>query len=179
MEILGSVDTIGKVINDHRISEVIFSTDAIPYSTILSVISKSRNRLVDFKLVPNSLEVIIGKTSVDQLDEIPFIELQYNIDRISNRFVKRLVDIATSFLLLISCWPFVYLKRLISRTHHSAFSTAIAAMPQVLRGSMSLIGRPHHRRRCQPFFQPQRDVSREAGHYGYRSNPCRQDDERR
>ncbi|HTR81289.1 MAG TPA: glycosyltransferase, partial [Bacteroidota bacterium] len=62
MEILGSVDTIGKVINDYRISEVIFSTDAIPYSTILSVISKSRNRLVDFKLVPNSLEVIIGKT---------------------------------------------------------------------------------------------------------------------
>jgi Predicted glycosyltransferases len=52
VEILGSVDTIGKVINDHRIDDVIFSTDAIPYSTILSVISKSRNRMVEFKLVP-------------------------------------------------------------------------------------------------------------------------------
>jgi hypothetical protein len=140
--ILGSVDTIGKVINDYRISDVIFSTDAIPYSTILSVISKSRSRMVEFKLVPNSLEVIIGRTSVDQLDEIPFIELQYNIDRTTNRISKRLIDIFVSLFLLISCAPFVYFTRLFSRTLPSPFSSAMLAMPKVLRGSMSLIGRP-------------------------------------
>jgi len=142
VEILGSVDTIGKVINDFRIGEVIFSTDAIPYSTILSVISKSRSRMVDFKLVPNSLEVIIGKTRIDQLDEIPFIEIQYNIDRTTNRLAKRAVDVAISFLLLILCGPFVYFTRLFTHTQPSAFSSAILAMPHVLRGSMSLIGRP-------------------------------------
>jgi O-antigen biosynthesis protein len=123
VEILGSVDTIGKVINDFRIDDVIFSTDAIPYSTILSVISKSRNRMVEFKLVPNSLEVIIGKSRIDQLDEIPFIEIQYNIDRPMHRITKRAVDILVSLFLLISCAPFVSLIRL-------------------LGGSMSLIGRP-------------------------------------
>ena len=142
VEILGSVDTIGKVINDYKISYVIFSTDTIPYSTILSVIGKSRNRMVDFKLVPNSMEVIIGRTRVDQLDEIPFIELQYNIDRMTNRIVKRAVDIAGSVFLLISCAPFVYFKRPFTRTTPSAFSSAMLAMPKVLRGSMSLIGRP-------------------------------------
>ena len=142
VEILGSVDTIGKVIKDHRISDVIFSTDAIPYSTILSVISKSRSRMVDFKLVPNSLEVIIGKARIDQLDEIPFIELQYNIDRMTNRIAKRTVDIGVALLLLISSAPFVYLKRLVSHSRPSSFSTSILTMPEVLRGSMSLIGRP-------------------------------------
>ncbi|MGA7160717.1 MAG: glycosyltransferase [Bacteroidota bacterium] len=142
IEILGSVDTIGKVINDYRIDDVIFSTDAIPYSTILSVISKSRNRMVDFKLVPNSLEVIIGKSRIDQLDEIPFIEIQYNIDRLMHRLIKRTVDILGSLFLLISCAPFVSFSRLLLRTQPSAFSSAILAMPKVLRGSMSLIGRP-------------------------------------
>ena len=142
VEILGSVDTIGKVINDSKISEVIFSTDAIPYSTILSVISKSRRRMVEFKLVPNSLEVIIGKTRFDQLDEIPFIEIQYNIDRMINRLTKRLVDVGVSLVLLILCGPFVYLTRLISHAQPSAFSSVILSMPHVLRGSMSLIGRP-------------------------------------
>ncbi len=142
IEILGSVDTIGKVINDHKISDVIFSTDSIPYSTILSVISKSRNRMVEFKLVPNSLEVIIGKTRVDQLDDIPFIEIQYNIDRTMHRVTKRTADIVVSFFLLILCAPFVYFIRLLSRNQPSAFSSAIMAMPNVLRGSMSLVGRP-------------------------------------
>ena len=142
VEILGSVDTIGKVINDFRIDDVIFSADAIPYSTILSVISRSRNRMVEFKLVPNSLEVIIGKSRIDQLDEIPFIEIQYNIDRPMHRITKRAVDIAVSLFLLISCAPFVSFSRLLFRSQPSAFSSAVLAMPKVLSGSMSLIGRP-------------------------------------
>lgn len=151
VEILGSVDTIGKVINDRKISEVIFSTDAIPYSTILSVISKSRNRMVDFKLVPNSLEVIIGKTRVDQLDDIPFIELQYNIDRTMNRISKRVADIIVSLFLLVFCLPFVLLGRLFSQSGPSSFSSAVLAMPKVLRGSMSLIGRPEAESNVLPF----------------------------
>ena len=100
--------------------------------------------MVEFKLVPNSLEVIIGKTSVDQLDEIPFIELQYNIDRTMNRFSKRALDIFVSLFLLISCAPFVYFIRLFSRSQPSPFSSAVMTMPKVLHGSMSLIGRPHN-----------------------------------
>ena len=142
VEILGSVDTIGKVINDYKIDDVIFSTDAIPYSTMLTVISKSRNRMVEFKLVPNSLEVIIGKSRIDQLGEIPFIEIQYNIDRPMHRITKRAADILVSLFLLISCAPFVSFSRLFLRTQPSAFSSAILAMPKVLQGSMSLIGRP-------------------------------------
>ncbi len=142
VEILGSVDTIGKVINDYSIDDVIFSADAIPYSTILSVISKSRSRMVEFKLVPNSLEVIIGKSRIDQLGEIPFIEIQYNIDRPMHRIMKRAADIVVSLFLLILCAPFVSFSRLLLRTQPSAFSSAVMAMPKVLRGSMSLIGRP-------------------------------------
>jgi len=98
--------------------------------------------MVEFKLVPNSLEVIIGKSRIDQLDEIPFIEIQYNIDKPMHRFTKRTVDIAVALFLLILCAPFVSLGRLLFRSQPSAFSSAVLAMPKVLRGSMSVIGRP-------------------------------------
>jgi GT2 family glycosyltransferase/lipopolysaccharide/colanic/teichoic acid biosynthesis glycosyltransferase len=144
VEILGSVDTIGKVIDDYKISEVIFSTDTISYSTMLSVIGRARNRAVNFRLVPTSLEVMIGKTSIDQLDEIPFIDIEYNISRFSNRLVKRCVDILVSVLFLISVAPFVYLRGLFfkkrdKQTHGSEF---VGSLPRVLTGSMSIIGRP-------------------------------------
>ena len=140
IEILGSMETIGKVIQDQHISEVIFSSDAVSYSTILDVIAKNRNRFVNFRLVPNNLEVIIGKPSIDQLDEIPFIEIDYNIGKLGNRFVKRCFDIHFSLFFLISIAPFVYFIRVFSRRPAGGFVKAIMRLPFVLSGSMSIVG---------------------------------------
>ncbi len=140
VEILGSTETISKVIEEHRISEVIFSSDAVSYSTILRIIANNRNRFVNFRLVPNNLEVIIGKTSIDQLDEIPFIEIDYNIGKIGNRIVKRLFDLTLSVFFLISFAPFVYFSRLFSSKPAAGFTKAVMGMPKVLIGRMSLVG---------------------------------------
>jgi GT2 family glycosyltransferase/lipopolysaccharide/colanic/teichoic acid biosynthesis glycosyltransferase len=140
VEILGSVETVGKVIDEYNISEVIFSTDAIPYSTILSVIGKSRSRMVNFRLVPTTLEVMIGKGGVDQLGDIPFIDIEYNINRLLNRGIKRTVDIAVSLFFLIWVVPFVYFLRAMGKKQTS-FSRAMLLMSQVLSGKYSFIGR--------------------------------------
>ncbi len=140
IEIVGSIETISKVIEEQRISEVIFSSDAVSYSTILNVISRNQNRFVNFRLVPNNLEVIIGKPSIDQLDEIPFIDIDYNIGKLGNRFVKRAFDIAISVFLLISIAPFVYFTRLFLSSPAAGFSKAIVQLPLVLLGKMSLVG---------------------------------------
>ncbi|MCK9408497.1 MAG: glycosyltransferase [Bacteroidetes bacterium] len=140
VEILGSIETIGKVVQEEHISEVIFSSDAVSYSTILSVIANNQNRFVNFRLVPNNLEVIIGKPSIDQLDEIPFIEIEYNIAKPGNRFVKRSFDIAFSLFFLISIVPFVYFKRIFSKTPASGLSAAVMKLPHVLSGTMSIVG---------------------------------------
>lgn len=138
--ILGSIETIGKVVREEQISEVIFSSDAVSYSTILSVISQNRNRFVNFRLVPNNLEVIIGKPSIDQLDDIPFIEIDYNIAKPGNRIVKRLFDITVSLFFLISIGPFVYFIRFFSKNPDSGLLGAVSRLPKVLSGSMSIVG---------------------------------------
>jgi GT2 family glycosyltransferase/lipopolysaccharide/colanic/teichoic acid biosynthesis glycosyltransferase len=140
VDILGSVETIGKVIEQQRISEVIFSSGAVSYSTILNIISSNRSRFVNFRLVPNNLEVIIGKPSIDQLDEIPFIDIDYNIGKPVNRLIKRMVDILVSLFFLISVAPFVYFSRIFSKNPAKGFSKAVFSLPAVLFGRMSLVG---------------------------------------
>lgn len=138
VEIIGSIDNVGKVIDERRVGEVIFSTDGLSYETILSVIARSRNRSINFRLVPGSLESIIGKTRIDELDTLPLVDIGYNIHRPANRLVKRLLDIVVGFLLLITVYPF---QRILRRSGAGAESV-ILRIPDVLRGRLSLVGLP-------------------------------------
>lgn len=136
--ILGSLENVGKVIQEQRISDVIFSTEQLSYSNILSVISRTGNRLVNYHFVPNTLEVIIGKGSVDSLDELPLVEISYNIERPLNKMAKRSFDIIISFILLISIYPFVYwtLKRRCKK------ESILSDLLKVFKGKKSLVGPP-------------------------------------
>lgn len=140
VEILGSVETISKVIEEKRISEVIFASNVIPYSSILTIIAGNTNRVVNFRLVPNNTEVIIGKASIDQLDEIPFIDIDYNIGKIGNRVIKRGFDIAVSTLFLICFSPFVYFTRIFDRSQPRGMVRTVLQMPAVFSGRMSIVG---------------------------------------
>ena len=139
LSIVGSVDNIGKVIHDLKISDVIFSTQVLSYTDILSVINRTREHTVNFHLVPNTLEVIIGKGSVDSLDELPLVQITYNLEKASNRLLKRAFDLGFALLLLISVYPFVYFKKLLKGTSPSVF---ILQLPAVLAGRLSLVGPP-------------------------------------
>jgi GT2 family glycosyltransferase len=141
VEILGSIDNIGKVIQEQKASDVIFSTDNLAYSDILSVIGRARNKSVNFRLVPNSLEVIIGKTHIDQLDDIPLIEIEYNIDRGLNRLLKRCFDLAGSSILLLLVYPWVALGKVPGK-EAGKFRKRMLQLPRVFDGSMSLVGPP-------------------------------------
>lgn len=138
--IVGSVETIGRIVTDRHISEVIFSSDAVPYSTILNIIASNRSRFVNYRLVPNNLEVIIGKPSIDQLDELPFIELEYNIANWGNRAIKRIFDIVGSLFFLICIAPFVYFMRFFSKNSGTDSVSLVARFFRVLTGSMSIVG---------------------------------------
>ncbi|MBI2619521.1 MAG: glycosyltransferase [Ignavibacteriales bacterium] len=137
--IVGSLDNVGKVIHEQRVNDVIFSTEKLSYADILSVIGRTSNRSVNYHLVPNTLEVIIGKASVDSLNDLPLVQISYNIEKPLNRLLKRAFDITTSALLLISVYPFVYLSKVLSGQPLSGF---IPSLPSVFSGRRSLVGPP-------------------------------------
>lgn len=138
VEIIGSIDNVGKVIDERRVGEVIFSTDGLSYENILSVIARTRSRHINFRLVPDSLESIIGKSSIDPLTTLPLVDIDYNIHRPGNRIVKRLADLGLGGLLLVTVYPFLRL----GAGRGTVLGEALLRLPDVLRGRLSLVGVP-------------------------------------
>jgi lipopolysaccharide/colanic/teichoic acid biosynthesis glycosyltransferase len=117
--------------------------DGISYADILSVIARSNDRRVNYLLVPNSLEAIVGKTRIDELDTIPLVEIEYNLRKPLNRIAKRTLDVVCSIALLLTVYPWVWLIR-IARPAASpgALGRSLLLLPQVFSGRISLVGRP-------------------------------------
>ena len=137
VQVLGSIDNVGKIIKEHKISDVIFSPKALSYGQILSVISRSREQIVNFHLVPTTMEVIVGKASVDSLDDLPLVQITYNIDKPSHIFTKRIFDIILSGLLLITVYPIFRLSSTITKRKQNGF---LAGLPRVFHGTTSFVG---------------------------------------
>jgi len=143
VEVIGSLDNVGKVISERRVGEVIFSTDGLTYTDILSVIGRSNTLNVNFRLVPNSLEAIIGKASIDELDTIPLVEIDYHIHRPINRFLKRMFDVSVSLVLMITIYPWVRVRTSMAvNAYRTPLAEKILLLPHVLAGRLSIVGRP-------------------------------------
>lgn len=136
--VLGAVQNIGKVIEENDVTDVIIGPDSLPYSDILSMIGRTRGKLVNYRIVPRSMEFIVGKTSVDQLSSVPLLDFEYNLMKSSNRFLKRLLDVILSLPAVLLIYPFVSL--LSDRTRPAPLTRMILGLPAVLRGTKSLVG---------------------------------------
>jgi GT2 family glycosyltransferase/lipopolysaccharide/colanic/teichoic acid biosynthesis glycosyltransferase len=143
VEVIGNLENAGKVMAGLKVSDVIFSTDGITYGDILSVIGRTRAGSVSFRLVPGSLEAIVGKTRIDALDTIPLVEIDYSLHRPGNRLVKRLFDVVVSLVLLPIVYLPVWLGSLAGWVDRSRPGPrAILSIPAVLTGRISFVGRP-------------------------------------
>jgi len=91
-EVVGSLENIKKVINEYKISEVIFSSEDLNYGDMMAVVANCQNEQVEFKISGTELDFIVGKKSVTMLDDIPLIEIHYNISGQLLKFIKRLFD---------------------------------------------------------------------------------------
>jgi len=140
--VIGGTENVGKVLAEWRVTEVIFSGDGLSYKDILSVIARSSNRGVNFRLVPNSLEAIIGKASIDELDPMPLVEIEYHIHRLSNRVTKRVFDILLSFGLLVTAYPVKKLAGLFAGKNTTPDVSWVLQLPRVLNGDLSFVGVP-------------------------------------
>ncbi|MDZ7345000.1 MAG: sugar transferase, partial [candidate division KSB1 bacterium] len=88
-----------------RIQQVIFSTQRIPFGRILEVMSRQREQRLSFKLVPSHLDVIIGKAGIDQVTEIPLLEIENRLAKFWPRLSKRLFDVALSGCVMVATAP--------------------------------------------------------------------------
>jgi len=139
LKVIGSVQNIKNVLTDKKINEVIFSSKEISYREMMSIVSMSQTNGVDFKIVGTEMDFVVGKTSISMLDDIPLVEVQYNIMNPSIRIIKALFDYALSLAVLFLVYPFIYFSSKLSRKKNE-FRKIILDLPLVISGKRSLIG---------------------------------------
>ncbi len=138
-EVIGTDQNIKRVIRESKINEVIFSSGDLSYNKMMEIVSKCRGENVEFKIVGSSLDFIVGKTAVTMLDDLPVIELSYNISLPQMRFIKSLFDYSIVIPSLFLIYPFIFFKSKLSSTH-SDFTKFVLGFPRVFSGNASLVG---------------------------------------
>ena len=105
----------------------------------MSIVSLCRNENVEFKLIGKNLDFLVGKTSVSMLDDIPIIEIKYNISKPLFRFVKVIFDYSAAVLVLFLIYPFIYLINKAGKKP-SDFGEFVLKIPLIFTGRISLVG---------------------------------------
>ena len=137
--VVGSIGNIKNVFTERKINEVIFSSEEISYADMMSIVSASKNINVDFKIVGSDMNFVVGKSSVSMLDDIPLVEVNYNISSPAVRTVKVIFDYVISFTVLFSIFPFIYVLTKLSGKE-TDFRKFITSVPSVISGKNSLVG---------------------------------------
>jgi len=161
--VLGQLKNLRELIRIHRVRQVIFSSEMLSYERILKTMSEMEMPDVEYKIAPSSLEVMIGKSSIERLDDYPLLDIEYAIGKPFNRVVKRLFDGFVSSVALILLAPLALPVLLIKKKQLTRIpvdqrkATLIARFPpenkhkpanlwlllwEVLKGNLSLIGAP-------------------------------------
>ena len=106
-QFLGTTDNLAEIIRIHKATEIIFTTDRFTNDEILNVIDRIRSVRVNFKIVPKNFDYILGKSSVEKIDDIPLLEVDYNLLHTMNRINKRILDIIIALPLTLIATPII------------------------------------------------------------------------
>ncbi|WP_456440012.1 glycosyltransferase, partial [Caldithrix abyssi] len=90
----------------NRIDLVIFTTHHLSFQEILTTMSRVQRPDIEFKMVPDHLEFMIGKSNVERLDALPLVDIEFGYGKPFNKIIKRLFDLGLALLLLIVLLPF-------------------------------------------------------------------------
>ncbi|OQX94999.1 hypothetical protein B6I21_07725 [candidate division KSB1 bacterium 4572_119] len=109
--VLGTVKFLDKFIEQTRAKEVIFSIEQISFDRILEIIHHSKKQNIHFKLIPNSMDVIIGKASVEYIGDLPLVDINYRLNQSENIVIKRAFDVIFSMLAIFITLPeFLFIR---------------------------------------------------------------------
>ena len=107
---LGSKLQIKKIVEDHLIERVIISIDKKDKQIIEEIVSVLTEKDIDIKLVPDTIDILAGSVKTSNVLGAMLMDIQTAAMSPEEQHIKRLMDIAVSFIGLILLSPvMVYL----------------------------------------------------------------------
>jgi len=142
--IMGDLGMLAKVIREEHVTQVIFPSDAFSYSEMLGAMQQVSGEVssqeVSFNVVPQASDVLLSRSKIELIappsspESLALMPLEYNVQKMSHRIVKRLLDIVCALLV----YPVLAMANLFARTEKR--TNLLGELRQVLRGNRSLVG---------------------------------------
>lgn len=113
---LGGIDDIHNLVVRHRVDEVMVVEDRASVVDIRRVLDQCRGAPVQFRIVPDLLQISLDRVDISQIDGIPTIGVKDASIRGWNAIMKRTVDIALAIIVCaVGFLPALVLATLIKR----------------------------------------------------------------
>lgn len=111
--IVGTTAEIARIIREKLVDEVVIALPSESRQNIVDVIIHCEKEIVNFRILPDLVEILISKMKIDEIEGIPFVGIQETPLLSWWYFVKRWFDIVLSGLGLVALSPFLVLIALL------------------------------------------------------------------
>ncbi len=102
---MGGTDNVARVVESERIDEVIITLPWVSHSKVLAIMSQCQRRQVSFRIVPDLFQLSLSQVDIDDINGIPLIGVRNVTISETARFVKRLIDVVGSVLIVLLLSP--------------------------------------------------------------------------
>ena len=107
---LGTISDLKKMIDTHKIEEVIIAMDTSEHHQINEIFSLLETEYVNIKIIPDLYDILSGSVKMENVLGAALIEIDQTLLKPWQVFLKRELDVFTSFIVLILCIPlFIFL----------------------------------------------------------------------
>lgn len=98
---LGFTKQLHNIVRLYKVDEIIFCSKDLPANSIIEWMTQIDNTMVDFKIVPEESNIIIGSNSKNRRGDFYTLNINLNIIDEKNIKDKRILDITTSIMFLV------------------------------------------------------------------------------
>ena len=107
VRMLGGFDDLPEMVRKYGVEEVLITdTQISPREMFEVLMACGRDHHIKYRVIPNLLDCLPGKTEIDTIGSLPMIKLYEEPLRGSQRLLKRSMDVMVSLGLLSLTWPF-------------------------------------------------------------------------
>jgi lipopolysaccharide/colanic/teichoic acid biosynthesis glycosyltransferase len=140
---IGNLDNLRDIIVSNRIKNIIFAKSVLTNQQILDLMWNLKNFNLNYKILSSDSDIIFGKSPLDKIGDIYLMQIEYNINKKFNIFVKRIFDVVFGIFCLVFIYPFVrlYFRLNNTKSEDHKFLKKTALIPEVVKGNLSFVGR--------------------------------------
>jgi hypothetical protein len=111
---LGKIEQLDEIVNIYEVNELIFCSKDLPANVIIELMTQLDSTKIDYKIVPDESNYVIGSNSKDKAGDLYTVDIQLKLMSKVSRRNKRILDLfsSLSFLILYPVLVFIVKKPL-------------------------------------------------------------------